>query len=186
MKFFEFKSFYIVTDIKEHKQNKSTLLRYIDEMPPSTVDRQRFDESVSKTDWNLPSSYKRNYLDTFYDMMKPYLGEMALKLKCKQWNVLNTWYQVYEKGDIHGWHIHGRVNYTNVYYLSLRNKVMSTQLYNVVDDKIIKNIEVKEGQLLTFPASVIHRSPINKVHQEKVIISFNTDFTQPTIKTKDM
>ena len=181
MKFFEFKSFYIVTDIKEHKQNKSTLLRYIDEMPPSTVDRQRFDESVSKTDWNLPSSYKRNYLDTFYDMMKPYLGEMALKLKCNQWYVLNTWYQVYEKGDMHGWHIHGRVNYTNVYYLSLPNKVMSTQLYNVVDDKIIKNIEVKEGQLLTFPASVIHRSPINKVHEKKVIISFNTDFTHPTI-----
>ena len=151
-------------------------------MPESRVDRQRFDESVSKTDWNIPISDKRNYLDTFYDMMKPYLGEMALKLKCKQWNVLNTWYQVYEKGDIHGWHIHGRVNYTNVYYLSLPNKVMSTQLYNVVDDKIIKNIEVKEGQLLTFPASVIHRSPINKVHEKKVIISFNTDFTHPTLQ----
>ena len=181
MKFFELKSFYIVTDIKEHKQNKSKLLRYIDEMPESMMDPPGVEERISKTDWNISSSYERNYTDTFYRMMNPYLSEMAFKLKCRHWKILNIWYQVYEKGDTHGWHVHGEVNYTNVYYLSLPNKSIRTQLYDVVNDKIIENIEVKEGQLLTFPASVIHRSPINKVHQKKVIISFNTDFTHPTI-----
>ena len=186
MKFFEWKSFYIVTDIKEHKQNKSKLLRYIDEMPESMMDPPGVEERISKTDWNISSSYERNYTDTFYRMMNPYLSEMAFKLKCKSWKILNCWYQVYEKDDTHGWHTHGKSNYTNVYYLSLPNKSIKTQLYDVVNHKIVENIEVKEGQLLTFPASVIHRSPINKVHQEKVIISFNTDFTEPTIKTKDM
>ena len=186
MKLFELKSFYIITDIKEHRKNKSQLLRWIDEMPENRRDPPGFDERISKTDWNLPSSYKRNYSDVFHGMMRPYLNDMAFRLRCKCWKIHNTWYQVYEKGDTHGWHTHGDANYTNVYYLSLPNKSIKTQLYDVVNHKIVENIEVKEGQLLTFPASVIHRSPINKVHQEKVIISFNTDFTQPTIKTKDM
>ena len=179
MKFFDLKYFYIVTDIKEHKENKIKLIRSIDAMPQSYVSTA---EEKLKTDWNISADHRREYLEIFYGMIKPYMGEMAKKLKCPHWEIHNTWYQVYEKGDIHGWHIHGRVNYTNVYYLSLPNKSIRTQLYDVVNDKIIENIEVKEGQLLTFAASVLHRSPINKVPQKKVIISFNTDFTHPTLQ----
>ena len=37
-------------------------------------------------------------------------------------------------------------------------------------------IEVAEGQLLTFPANIIHRSPINTTDKVKTIISFNSNF----------
>ena len=64
-------------------------------------DPSGFDERISKTDWDIPSSYKRNYSDVFHGMMRPYLNDMALRLRCKCWEIGNTWYQVYEKGDTH-------------------------------------------------------------------------------------
>ena len=178
MKFFDLKYFYIVTDIKEHKENKIKLIRSIDAMPQSYVSTA---EEKLKTDWNISADHRREYLEIFYGMIKPYMGEMAKKLKCPHWEIHNTWYQVYEKGDRHDWHTHGMANYTNVYYLSLPNKSIKTQLYDVVSESIIENIEVQEGQVLTFPASVIHRSPVNETDGKKMIISFNSNFHSPVM-----
>ena len=52
MRLYDLKSFYIITDIKEHKENKDRLLSLIDNMEASSVD------NVSKTDWNLPRETK--------------------------------------------------------------------------------------------------------------------------------
>ena len=51
----------------------------------------------------------------------------------------------------------------------------------VTTNKIIDNIEVKEGQMLTFPANVIHRSPTNIQDDAKVIIAFNSNFDEVKI-----
>ena len=178
MKFFELKYFYIVGDIKEHKENKIKLIRCIDAMPQSYVTNTK--EKI-KTDWNIPKEYQRDYLGIFHAMIKPYVEEMAEKLKCPHWEVSNCWYQVYDKGGKHDWHTHPHANYTNVYYLSLPNKSIKTQLYDVVSESIVENIEVEEGQVLTFPASVIHRSPVNETDGKKMIISFNTNFDSPVM-----
>ena len=190
MKFFELKSFYIITDIKEHQENKIKLLRSIDAMPQSSLDTTA--EQV-KTDWNLSEDYKREYLDIFYDMIRPYMQEMVERLKCERWSIQNAWYQGYDKGGRHDWHTHPEANYTNVYYLSLPNKSIKTQLYDVVGESIVENIEVEEGQILTFPASVIHRSPVNEIDESnnwwpfknkidrKIVISFNSNFNSPVM-----
>tara|TARA_R100000008_G_scaffold558_1_gene504 strand:- start:451 stop:993 length:543 start_codon:yes stop_codon:yes gene_type:complete len=180
MKFFGLKSFYIVTDIKEHQQKKSQLLKCIDAMPQDSINDGI--EVTSKTDWNIPPTHKREYLDIFYEMMKPYMREMASKLRCETWEITNTWYQVYNKpGDKHGWHTHMNANYTNVYYLSLPNRSIKTQLYDIMGNRVIKDVKVREGQVLTFPASIIHRSPVNDNNQ-KVVISFNSNFCAPNVK----
>ena len=178
MKFFELKSFYIVTDIKEHQENKLKIIRSIEAMPKSAI--YTIAEQV-RTDWNLPEDHKSEYLDIFYEMIGPYMEEMADRLKCKHCEVTNAWYQVYSKGDRHDWHTHSQANYTNVYYLSLPNKSIKTQLYDVVSESIVENIEVEEGQILTFPASVIHRSPVNETEGKKRIISFNSNFDAPVM-----
>jgi cupin superfamily acireductone dioxygenase involved in methionine salvage len=169
MRLYDLKSFYIVTDIKEHKKNKDKLLSLIDGMEKSSID------NVSKTDWNLPKETKRQYKDLFYKMIEPYLNEMTDKLKFKSCKINNIWYQSYEKNSTHEWHVHPEVNYTNVYYLDLPDETIKTQLYDIRENKII-NIELKEGQLFTFPANILHRSPINTSNNVKTIISFNTNF----------
>jgi|TARA_R110000824_G_scaffold9258_6_gene41513 hypothetical protein len=170
MKFFKIKSYYIVTDIKEHKKIKQKFLDLIDLMPDSSLN------TISKTDWNLPREYKRKYLDYFYDIITPYMDTMAKKLKCKDWNISNGWFQVYGKNDTHTWHTHANSNYTNIYYISLPDKSVKTQVYDVVTKKIIDDFKVTEGQLLTLPANSIHTSPLNKTKNKKVIISFNSNF----------
>ena len=178
---FELKSYYMVTDVVEHEENKSKLLKQIYDMPDSSM------QGVSsKTDWNLPKDIEREYVVTFREMMRPYLQKIADRLICGAWDVHNIWYQVYKEGDSHPWHNHPQANYTNVYYLSLPNSSMKTQLFDAMDKEEVKNIDVKEGQLLTFPASYIHRSPPYKPDkpkyfwskvEDKVIISFNSSFT---------
>ena len=180
MKFFGLKSFYIVTDFKKHEQLKDILLKYIDKMPQDSINDGI--ELTSKTDWNIPSTHKREYLDIFYEMWQPYMGEMASKLRCESWEISNTWYQFYNKpGDKHGCHTHMNTNYTNVYYLSLPNRSIKTQLYDIMSNRVITDVKVKEGQVITFPASIIHRSPEND-NNKKVVISFNSNFCAPNVK----
>tara|TARA_E500000305_G_C3914628_1_gene185059 strand:+ start:126 stop:665 length:540 start_codon:yes stop_codon:yes gene_type:complete len=179
MKFHKLNSFYIVTDVTQHDYLKDILLKYIDEMPEASIDDGI--EVVSKTDWNIPEDYERDYLNFFHKIFEPSLTEMALKLRCTEWKIHNMWYQVYNRGDKHDWHAHPGANYSNVYYLSLPNKSISTQLYDPMNNKVIKNIKVREGQVLTFAGNIIHRSPVNNDDNQKVVISFNSSFTDPSI-----
>ena len=180
MKILPLKSFYLITDIKEHNSIKDKLLFFINQMEESKINNEK--DSISKTDWNLPKETKRIYLEYFYSIIKPYMNTMADKLKCKSWDIHNSWYQTYKKGDTHSWHIHPAENYTNVYYVDLPEQKIKTELYDIVDNKIIDEIEVKEGKLFTFPANIIHRSPINTSNNVKTIISFNSNFTNVFLK----
>lgn len=174
MKIHKFTSHYLITDILEHKQIKNKLINLIYEMKTSNINKN--DEKISRTDWNLCKNTKRKYLDFFYEIITPYMEKMCEKLKCKNWRIDNAWYQIYHKNDIHPWHVHEFTNYTNVYFLDLPNDKIKTEIYNMTDNKIKNDIELKEGQLFTFPANIIHRSPLNKYHESKKIISFNSNF----------
>ena len=172
MKFFEIKSYYMVTDIKEHEEIKEKLLYLIEIMPKSNTPVQGWPE----TDWFVPAEHKREYLDYFYEIIRPYMDEMTKELKCMRWEIINGWFQAYNEKDNHPWHVHPFTNYTNVYYLNLPNNSIKTQIYDVVTNEIIDNIEVSEGQVLTLPAHIIHRSPENNGKEKKIIIAFNSNF----------
>ena len=180
MKILPLKSFYIITDIKEHNQNKEKLISLIYKMEEYNIANEN--DNISRTDWNLPKNTKREYLDFFYSMIIPYMDKMANKLKSNSWDILNAWYQIYKKQDKHGWHSHPHVNFTNVYYVNLPEEKIKTQLYDIIENKVIDEIEIKEGQLFTFPAHIIHRSPTNTSDKTKIIISFNSNFTEVLLK----
>ena len=179
MKFYDLNSFYIVSDIKEHQKNKFNLLTQLNRMPQSDIND--VNDKIIKTDWNLNENISRDYYGIFYDMISPVLDEMAFKTKHSKWNIDNYWYQIYTKNNTHSWHGHNKTNWTNVYYLHLENKEAATQLYDIKEDKIIDDIKVKEGQLLTFPAHVLHRSPPSEEEGLKVVIAFNCNFEQTTL-----
>jgi uncharacterized RmlC-like cupin family protein len=50
-----------------------------------------------------------------------------------------------------------------------------TEIINPYNQKEIIKVDVKEGDILTFPSFVIHRAPVNKSNKTKTIISFNSD-----------
>tara|TARA_Y100000287_G_C14031419_1_gene261808 strand:+ start:77 stop:613 length:537 start_codon:yes stop_codon:yes gene_type:complete len=166
-------SFCIVNKIKEHSYNKDILLRLISDMPESSYVTNR--ENVGKTDWNLPKDTERKYLELFYDIVTPYMNIMKDELYCDSWQINNGWFQQYTGDDEHKWHNHPGTNYSNVYFLEMPEKQMQTQFYNMIDKSIV-TFDLEEGDLLTFPAHLLHRS--NKINKDKrkTIISFNSDF----------
>ena len=66
-------------------------------------------------------------------------------------------------------------DFTNIYYVELDDKSLTTILKDPeTDEEIIP--DVKEGQILTFGADILHKSPRNFTNTRKTVISFNVEF----------
>jgi len=173
MKFYKMDSFYAIIPIKEHSKIKQPLLNLIEDMPNNNLLGNG--QSVSKTDWNIPRDYNRKYLDYFYNNIEEYVNDFSKKLFAKKWNILNGWFQQYNDNSYHNWHTHSTVNYSCVYYLELPDTDMKTEFYDSVSSKIINSVNVKEGDLIIFPAHILHRSKRNTTNKRKSVIAFNLD-----------
>lgn len=170
MKFYTIDSFYAIISIKEHSEIKQPLLNLIEDMPQSSLLDEGQD--VSKTDWNIPGDFKREYLEYFYDHIKKYMQQFANSLLAKKWNILNGWFQQYSDNSYHNWHTHTTVNYSCVYYLELPDSNMKTEFYDNVNNKVIETVDIKEGDLIIFPAHILHRSKRNITDKRKTVIAF--------------
>ena len=80
-------------------------------------------------------------------------------------------YQSYNK---HDWHIHGLCHFTNVYFLELEDPEIKTEIKDLYGTVI--NYSAKEGDILSFPSFLYHRSPTNNSKKRKTVISFNINF----------
>jgi hypothetical protein len=166
-------SYYYIHTIKEYPHIKAKLLKLIDKMPSNLLLEGLEDKKIS--DWSIDSNYNREYLNYVYEIVKPYLKDMCSLLGFKKYKIFNGWFQKYKFNHQHVWHVHPDSNYTNVFYVDLPYDEIATQLYDPISKQVIKP-EVKEGDLLTFPANILHRSPKNLTEKTKTIISFNTSF----------
>jgi len=92
------------------------------------------------------------------------------QLKCQTWEIQNIWFQQYKEGDEHDWHNHPHTQFSNVYFLELPSTNMKTEFATHPD------INVSEGDVITFPAHLVHRSKPNQSNKRKTIISFNSSF----------
>ena len=157
-----------INKVKDFKKHKEKLLKLIDDMPPVMA------EFVTKSDWLVQKQFARPYLDYFYnDVAHNVMNTLAKKFKAVNWNIGNGWYQQYKKGSYHKWHNHTQTNYTNVFFLELPDNDYKTIIKDG-NGKII-SFKVKEGDLITFPAHLLHKSKPNG-EKRKTIISFNSNF----------
>ena len=158
-----------VCDVPDHKKHKKKLLNLIREMPDNIYG------PISKTDWNIDINFKRKYLDYFYsNVIRPVMNEQQKYLKALDWKISNGWFQQYDKKSYHDWHVHEGSNYTNVYFLELSDSHQATKI-KTGENKVL-NYKSKEGQIITFPGCLLHKSePV--ANERKTIISFNSWFT---------
>jgi len=157
----------IITKIKNFKKINKQLLSLIDKIPNNPLIEHK--DNITHTDFNLPKNFKREYLEYFLQSIKPYMLEMCAKLHTKRIEIYNGWFQQYIKNSTHQWHTHPNTHFTNVYFVELPSKSLGTEILNY------PNLNLNEGDLLTFPAYYYHRSPINLSEKRKTIISFNTN-----------
>lgn len=160
----------VVTKIKEHKDIKKMILEEI-----KNIKQDSF-ENITSTDWKTSSNIERTYFTKYIQkIINKYYFDIAKQLGLYNFNISklithNFWFQIYQKNSTHDWHTHAGSHFTNVYFVELPDKDTATQI------KGFDNLDVEEGDLITFPAYWVHRSPVNKTNQRKTIISFNTSY----------
>ena len=108
-------------------------------------------------------------MQLFLSEFSDYLGDVANTMGFDNIVLTAIWYQQYIKDSMHGWHTHGD-NYTGVYYLELHEDSPATEL---IDNKNIMRLDVKEGDFVVFPSFIKHRAPKILDNNRKTIISFN-------------
>ena len=103
-------------------------------------------------------------------------------------DVTESWFNQYiaESGSEHPWHHHAEservagqknpcMNLASIYYVELPDKSLTTILKDPETGKEIIP-DVKEGQILTFGADILHRAPRNFSNSRKTAIAFNIMF----------
>ena len=165
----EYFNIYKVKNFNTHKQK---LIELIHKIPKTTYTDK--DQQISHTDWQIPSTMYREYFDyfiknIFYDFEK----ELKINFNADKIVLSNLWFQKYNCSDFHNFHRHGSAHFSNVFFIELPKLDLKTEIYNLKNERI--NIDINEGDILTFPAFLKHKSVENKNINSKIIISFNID-----------
>jgi|TARA_R110002020_G_C16180781_1_gene764804 hypothetical protein len=163
---------FIIYNVKDHLKHKKKLLKLIKIIPNNPYDQ------VSKTDWNLPKDFERKYNEYFYNhIAQTHANAMLKHFKCTELLMVNTWFQQYEKLSFHNYHVHPGVNLTNVYFLELPDSNFRTSIK--VGEKEYE-YKIEEGQIITFPAHLLHTSKQNG-ELRKTVIAFNSNINYGNI-----
>ena len=188
---------YQITDVTDHSIMKLDVLDLIDNMPSMELETKgyygNYDSIISNTNWDDQTDIKGQiwpFCLTPNDQKK-YIDSLENKFPDRRWDkwrVDISWFNQYyaNSGSEHPWHHHSSkarepgqkdicLDFTNIYYIELDDKSLTTILKDPdTDEEIIP--DVKEGQILTFGADILHRSPRNFTDSRKTVISFNVNF----------
>lgn len=172
----EFKCPLIISKFNKHFELKEQLLRLLDKENSHSINPTITEnDSITATDWNFNNDDQRNYLK----FIKPYIIDTMMEsfkiLKPTGLVFGNFWFQQYYENDLHGWHVHKNCHWTNVYYVELPFNNLKTEILKPGSTETI-DFDAEEGDIISFPSFLYHRSPINTNKQRKTIISFNLNF----------
>ena len=162
-------NFIFKTNIENHDKIKKTLLDQINLIPNNPIHTEKC--KLYHTDWNLPVDMHREYRFIFFEAVKKHLDNMASQLGAPNVEIDNFWFQQYTESGAHSWHTHVGVDFSNVYFLEC-SEGFSTQFKNF-------EVDCKEGDILSFPAFLPHKSPTIQKGDRKTIIAFNTNVLFP-------
>ena len=166
----------LVNTVKNHEEHKKTLLNLIGDFERLHDTK---DYTNCSTDFNISQDIERDYLDYFHihildDVIVSISKQLGLA-PC-EWDVPIAWFQRYNQSNVHFWHNHAYSQFTNCYFLELPDASHKTEILDINGN--ILEYDAKEGDIITFPAWMKHRSKPHKGEQ-KTVIAFNLDFSFP-------
>jgi len=160
------------TRVKDHQHIKFNILNYIESMGKYSFSQPE-NQQISNTDWHLSPETPRPYVDYLNHIFDDHNNAVMNAFGFDVCRRINCWFQQYEKGDYHIWHTHRGTMFSNVYYVSLDESCPKTS-FKINGEEI--DIDVEEGDIITFPSYLKHRSKPNQSDFIKTVIAFNTDF----------
>ena len=166
----EQKCYFYTYEVPNHSEVKNKILEAI--ASEGVFSLEVSDQKIFNSDWHLHANHNRPYVQHFYPVIEKHVQKLTETVGMPpniNLSLRNFWFQQYKEGDCHGWHIHGSAVFSNVYYVDLPDGAAKTSFK--VDGKEFE-IEVSEGQILTFPSCFLHCSKPNPTGV-KTVISFN-------------
>lgn len=164
-----------VTKFERHEHIKQKLLSLIDKAEFDKVQEADDNDIISKTDFYL----KNNTDSEYYKFLKPLLIDHMTNLfevvNPRGFSFEKMWFQQYKNKNKHGWHIHNNCHWTSVYFIEIPDSALLTEVRDWHNHQCI-NYSASEGDILTFPSFLYHRSPENFTDSQKTVISFNINF----------
>ena len=135
---------------------------------------KRTETTIGKLDWFRSKDFEnRPWVNLCWDMVTSKLNSMIYRQYGLNGIDMNDfWFQQYETGDAHGWHIHSQ-NFTGVYYLELPED--DDNETRVLSGNEMLTPKVKEGDICLFPSFAIHSAPKITSTKRKTILSYNFD-----------
>jgi len=172
MSLLSYKSNFVLTKFENHLELKQYLLDLIKNLGTHSI-VENFDvrQQISNTDWYLGHNVKRDYIGVILPYINQHCRQVANELKLP-FDLIpgRIWFQQYMFGDHHDWHVHANCLYSSIYYLDLPEGTSKTT-FKILDNEF--EIDVEEGDILTFPGNILHSSKPNKSKNIKTVISFN-------------
>ena len=163
------------TQMVDHKRIKDSLLNLIKTDPHlesiNKID-EYFSERVSKCDMDVCTDLNRSCVKELIPNLKISIEQLLFSLGYTEYSVIDIWYHQYGEGDTYGWHYHG-CHYAGIYYLEFPKGCGRTEMCSPYSLKSRK-IDAEEGDVIIFPAHLIHRALPNG-KERKTAISFNLD-----------
>lgn len=162
----------ITSRFHAHDNLKQPLLEALDRAVGEHL--QGYTDDISKCDWETGRfDYEREWVKLFQPDLFEHLHKWLAEIKYDTFNIGEIWFQQYANGGRHAWHTHS-ANFTNVYYLDLPEDSPKTEWIDPVTQEH-NEFNVQEGDIITFPSWIKHRSTTNLSKGTKTIISWNMD-----------
>lgn len=161
--------------VENHEEIKPKLLGAIEELGVHNIVMAH--ERITNTDWHvrddIPNFRNKKYVEIAMPPIERHLEALQNKTGLLSPTLSKIWFQQYGQGDYHGWHVHGRCMFSNIYYVDLDNDAARTTFRHFGQEF---TIDLEEGCILTFPSFMQHCSKHNNSQRMKTVISFNLDF----------
>ena len=129
--------------------------------------------------WQSPYYHYKND-PKYFELFSPVIDmiETRVNVKRKQKLIISRfWIVIYQKGAAHGWHDHaddqGTFKHVGVYYPASSENASPLEFENLDGENLLVN--VKAGQLLTFPAVLMHRVPACPTDDLRIVVAFNLE-----------
>ena len=174
MKIIEQQFPFLLSSVENHAVYKEKILKSIASMGVHEIDDLvTHNEKMANTDWYLGRDVIRPYLDDIKSLLGDHIQQINEILQYPEDSRLdlsNYWFQQYGHLDYHKWHVHTTCLLSNVYYVELPEESSKTS-FRILNR--VFTIDVKEGDIITFPSCTLHQSLPNQSHSRKTVIAFN-------------
>ena len=162
-------SYTFLYKIKNHLSIKEKILDYIKSEP----NKNHSNNSSELFKFDFENFKVKPYEKILFNDISEYIEELKKLFNCHEIMIHNCWYQQYIKNNFHSWHTHGGCNLSSVYYVELPSNKYQTEFFDTIKKSYINVGKVEEGDILTFPSYIAHRSKKIEDDTRKTIISFN-------------